>query len=320
MVEIRHIPVLLRETIDGLHLKSGDVVVDGTLGSGGHTLEIFEKVFPGGKVIALDMDALAIERFKKRIEPLDWAKNALDKDDIQLFHNNFSEIDTVLESIGIESVAGVLVDLGFSSDQMDAPARGLSFSQDGPLDMRLNQDNAITAAYIVNEYSEQHITTILKEYGDERFAHSIARAIILKRSSARIETTKALAEIIAGAIPKRHQSTKIHPATKAFQALRIEVNQELESLKKFLPRAVARLHKGGRLAVISFHSGEDRIVKQFFQENARGCICPKEFPICKCHQLPRIKKITTKPLIASADEIRENPRARSAKLRIVEKM
>ena len=213
-----------------------------------------------------------------------------------------------------------MVDLGFSSDQMDTPERGLSFSKDGPLDMRLNQESSLTAQQVVNEYSEEQLVRVLHEYGDERFARNIAQSVVKERAQSVIATTQVLADIVERAIPKRHQSKKIHAATKTFQALRIEVNQEMQSLKLFLPQAIERLKVGGRLAVISFHSGEDTIVKKFFQENARGCICPKEFPICLCHKTPRVKKITSKPLIPSAAEIAENLRSRSAKLRIVEKM
>lgn len=283
-------------------------------------MELFERVFPNGRLIAMDMDALAIERFKKRIEPLDWAKKAMDEGTIQLFHNNFSELSEVLDRLDLDEVAGIMVDLGFSSDQMDMPERGLSFSHDGPLDMRLNKDNPLTAQHVVNEYSEKQLAVILKEYGEERFAHTIARAIIRKREQHVIRTTKALAETIEEAVPKRHQTKNIHPATKTFQAIRIEVNQELESLKTFLPQAIERLASGGRLAVIAFHSGEDRIVKQFFQKNARGCICPKEFPICQCKVVPIVKKVTTKPIVPNDAEIAFNPRSRSAKLRIVEKL
>ncbi|MDD5084267.1 MAG: 16S rRNA (cytosine(1402)-N(4))-methyltransferase RsmH [Candidatus Moranbacteria bacterium] len=320
MVEIRHVPVLLRETVDGLRLGPGDTVVDGTLGSGGHSLELFEKVFPGGRLIAMDMDALAIERFKRRIAPIGWAKQALDEGQIQLFHANFSEIADVLDEAKAEKVSGIMVDLGFSSDQMDAVERGLSFSSDGPLDMRLNQENPLTAQRVIAEYSEERLTQILKEYSEERFARNIAQAIVKERSKISIMTTKALAEIVQRAIPKRYHARNIHPATKAFQALRIEVNEELLNLKTFLPQAIGRLAPGGRLAVISFHSGEDRIVKQFFQENARGCICPKEFPICRCDTRPNIKKVTAKPIVPSDAEVASNPRSRSAKLRIVEKL
>lgn len=320
MVEIRHVPVLLRETVDGLQLHSGDVVVDGTLGSGGHSLELFEKIFPQGRLIAMDMDSQAIERFKERIEPLAWAKQALDEGKIQLFHTNFGEIAAVLNGLGLDTVSGIMVDLGFSSDQMDAAERGLSFSKEGPLDMRLNQDNPLTAEQVVNKYTEEQLIKILKEYSEERFARNIAQAIVRARAQAKIQTTKTLTDIIERAIPKRHQGKKIHPATKTFQALRMEVNQELQSLTMFLPQAVERLASGGRLAVISFHSGEDRIVKQFFQENARGCICPKEFPICQCGVIPKVKKVTTRPIVPSDAEIVSNPRSRSAKLRIVEKV
>ena len=320
MVEIRHVPVLLQETIDGLNLHAGDIVVDGTLGSGGHTLQLFEKVSPNGCVIAMDMDALALARFTKRVQSSVAAKEALDSGHIQLVHSNFGDIANALDGLHIDTVSGIMVDLGFSSDQMDTPERGLSFSKDGPLDMRLNQESSLTAQQVVNEYSEEQLVRVLHEYGDERFARNIAQSVVKERAQSVIATTQVLADIVERAIPKRHQSKKIHAATKTFQALRIEVNQEMQSLKLFLPQAIERLKVGGRLAVISFHSGEDTIVKKFFQENARGCICPKEFPICLCHKTPRVKKITSKPLIPSAAEIAENLRSRSAKLRIVEKM
>jgi 16S rRNA (cytosine1402-N4)-methyltransferase len=320
MVEIRHIPVLLRETVDGLNLHTGDTVVDGTLGSGGHSLELFEKIFPNGRLIAMDMDSMAVERFTQRIESIEWAKQALSEGNIQIFQNNFSEITAVLDKALVDTVAGVMVDLGFSSDQMDMAERGLSFSQDGPLDMRLNRDDSLTAEQVINEYSEDRLIQILREYGEERFARNIARAVVRARTHAPIQTTFALAEIIKKAIPKRHQAKNIHPATKSFQALRIEVNREIENLKMFLPQAIEKLASGGRLAVISFHSGEDRIVKQFFQENARGCICPKEFPICQCGVKPVVRKVTRKPIVPDAFEVAQNPRSRSAKLRIVEKL
>lgn len=320
MVEIRHVPVLLQETIDGLNLHAGDIAVDGTLGSGGHTLRIFEKVLPEGYVIALDMDALALVRFTKRAESVVVAKEALENGHIQLVHSNFGDISNVLDELNRDVVSGIMVDLGFSSDQMDTPERGLSFSKDGPLDMRLNQEASLTAQQVINEYSEEQLMRILYEYGDERFARNIAQSIIKERTQHAITSTQSLAALVERAIPKRHQSKKIHAATKTFQALRIEVNQEMQSLKLFLPQAIERLKVGGRLAVISFHSGEDTIVKKFFQENARGCICPKEFPICLCYKTPRVKKITSKPLVPSATEIAENPRSRSAKLRIVEKL
>jgi 16S rRNA (cytosine1402-N4)-methyltransferase len=222
--------------------------------------------------------------------------------------------------LGVDTVSGVLVDLGFSSDQMDTAERGLSFSQDGPLDMRLNQEQSLTASQIVNTYPEEQLIKIFKEYSEERFAWNIAQAIIKARTQGRIETTKALASIVEQAIPKRYRSTKIHPATKTFQALRMEVNQEIPNVKALLPQAIERLKSGGRCVVIAFHSGEDRIVKQFFQENARGCICPKDFPICRCGKSPVIRKITIKPIVPSENEVKNNPRSRSAKLRIIEKI
>jgi len=320
MVEIRHIPVLLQETIDGLCLKPGDTVVDGTLGSGGHSLKILKKILPEGYLIAMDMDRMAIERFQKRIHKMAWAKQALDEGKIQLFHRNFTEMSAVLDELGVDTVSGILVDLGFSSDQMDTAERGLSFSQDGPLDMRLNQENPLTASQIVNNYPEEQLIKIFKEYSEERFAWNIAQAILKARTQERIETTKALASIVEQAIPKRYRSIKIHPATKTFQALRMEVNQEIPNVKAFLPQSIERLKSGGRCVVIAFHSGEDRIVKQFFQENARGCICPRDFPICRCGKSPVIRKITIKPTMPSENEVKSNPRSRSAKLRIIEKI
>lgn len=320
MVEIRHVPVLMKETLDGLDLHTGDTIVDGTLGSGGHSLEIFERIFPGGRLIAMDMDEAAIERFRKRVEPLDWAKKALENGEIRLFHNNFRDMGEVLENEGIEGVSGIMVDLGFSSDQMDSAERGLAFSKDGPLDMRLDQKASLSAYQVVNEYSETDLVKIFREYGEEKFAGNIAKSIVLARKKNAIGTTTELADIVTGAIPKRYRSGKIHPATKTFQALRMEVNRELESLAAFLPQAIEKLKPGGRLAVISFHSGEDRMVKNFFRENARGCICPKEFPICRCGNTAKIRIVTTRPTVPSEEEIARNPRSRSAKLRIAERL
>lgn len=321
MTEIRHVPVLLNETVQGLRLQSGDIVVDGTLGSGGHSLALLKCILPNGVLIALDTDVKALERFSNRSEYHEAVQKIQEQGVLRMVHANYSTLSSMLEDTEKGFVSGILVDLGFSSDQMDTADRGMSFSQDGLLDMRLDQDSqALTAAHVVNEYSETKLVQVLQEYGEEKYARAIAKAIIRARTYAAIQTTKELAEIIAQAIPKKYSSKlKIHPATKSFQAIRIEVNQELEHLRQFLPQAIDALRKGGRLAVITFHSGEDRIVKSFFQENARGCICPKEFPLCRCYQTPKIKKVTSKPIVPSQEEIAINPRSRSAKLRIIEK-
>lgn len=321
MTEIRHVPVLLDETIDGLDIHSGDVVVDGTLGSGGHSLEILKRVLPDGVVISMDMDGDAIRRFQERLTGIEWAKKALDEGKIKLFQKNFAELESVLDEVGVECISGIMVDLGFSSDQMDIAERGLSFSKEGPLDMRLDREYSdVTAEKIVMEYSGDELERILREYGEERFAKSIAKAIVCEREKYPIRTTKVLASIAEKAIPQRYRSGKIHSATKTFQALRMEVNHELESLRLFLPQAIRRLKSGGRLAVIAFHSGEDRIVKQVFRENARGCICPPAFPICRCDKHPVVQIVTAKPVVPSMSEVNVNPRARSAKLRIIGKL
>lgn len=321
MTDIRHIPVLLEETIDGLGLEPGDTVVDATLGSGGHSLEILKKILPSGILIALDVDPLAIERFKQRIRDVSWAQQAMDDGKVKLFESNYSALRQVLDDAEIDKVDAIVADLGFSSDQMDRAERGMSFLRSGPLDMRLGQtDDKMTAADIVNGYVEADLIRVLKEYGEERFARNIARALVEERSKQRIVTTEQLADIVKRAIPKRFQAERIHPATKTFQALRIEVNRELEHLEAFLPQAVQSLKTGGRLAIISFHSGEDRIVKQILRQYAGGCICPPGFPVCRCDKKPLLKLIAKKPIIPSEEEVKSNPRARSAKLRLAEKI
>lgn len=319
MDEIRHIPVLLEETVDGLGLRSGCTVVDVTLGSGGHSLEILKRILPDGLLIAMDRDALALDRFRTRLQSIDWARQALLEGKIQLFHKNYAEMDQVLTEAGVEGVDGIVADLGFSSDQMDDPARGLSFLQEGPLDMRLDQSEQFTAERIVNSYSEESLTQVLRDYGDEKFAGRIARSIVSARDKQPLVTTLQLAEVVKQAIPAQKRFGKIHPATKTFQAIRIAVNHEPEHLRVFLPQAVSALKSGGRVAIISFHSGEDRIVKQVFRENAGGCICPPDFPVCRCEQKPRVRLVTKKPVAPSAEEIARNPRSRSARLRIAEK-
>jgi 16S rRNA (cytosine1402-N4)-methyltransferase len=356
-----HKPVLLEEVIESLNLKPGMTVVDGTLGAGGHSLAILEKIIPNGKLISIDLDKRAARSFEKKLrENFFIVKRKLtragsapvnikNKNDDQAFIqvikkgnrgskivgywrgavDNYANIKEIVRGSGPareeRSVDAVLLDLGFNSDQIENSKRGFSFLRDGPLDMRYSPEtHKKKAADIVNGYSEEELTRIFREYGEERFARRIAREILLRRSSGgqvgEIKTTKELVEIILSAVPEKYKRAKIHPATKVFQALRVETNQELENLKKFLNQAVEVLASKGILAVISFHSLEDRIVKNFFRDQSRNCICPPNFPKCVCGHRPCLEIITKKPIIASDEEIKENPRARSAKLRIAEKI
>jgi 16S rRNA (cytosine1402-N4)-methyltransferase len=311
-----HKSVLLEESLEYLNLKPGDVVVDATLGGGGHSQEILKKILPEGKLVALDRDASAIENFREKIKSFPEKPKA---ENWLLINENYSRLDEVLGENGISKINGIIADLGISSLQLDDGKRGLSFLKDGPLDMRLDQREIITAQEIVNNYPEKELEKILRDYGNERYSRSIARKITQTRNRKIIESTSDLVEIIRSAVPKKYQFSKIHFATRSFQALRMAVNQELEHLEKFLSQAIEVLDSGGRIAVITFHSGEDRIVKQVFRENARGCICPKEAPICRCQHRPRIKIIARK-IMPSEDEIQLNPRSRSAKMRVAEKL
>lgn len=329
----RHIPVLLEETIDGLYLKKGDVVVDATFGGGGHTREILKRVLParnatqnvaggsGGTVIALDADLSALESFRTRVSGDDFFQQALKKKSLILVHDNYSSLGAVLDQEGFGTVDAILADLGFSSDQIEGSERGFSFLLSGPLDMRLDQGTDLTAGQIVNTFSLEEIERILRDFGEESESRRIARAIIIAREEKPLTTTDELRDIIEKAYPKgKRYKMKIHPATKTFQALRIAVNQEQKHLELFLKQAVERLRSGGRIALITFHSGEDRIVKQFFKEQAKGCVCPPGFPVCRCGNVPKVKILTKKPITPGDEEIKMNPRSRSAKLRIAEKV
>lgn len=309
-----HKTVLLKETVDALNLKPGMVVVDATLGGGGHTGDVLKKIGKTGKLIAFDQDQSALDRFEKKLEV-----GSGEKSEIILFHENFSALKDRLASVGIEHVDAILADLGISSDQLEDAHRGISFQGDSPLDMRMDLSRGITAADIVNTYSEDDLVRILKEFGDEQYARSIARNILRNREEKEFTRTSELVELIERSVPGQYKRKKIHPATKTFQALRIEVNKELESLKIFLNDAIEILKPGGHLAIITFHSGEDAMVKHTLRENARGCICPPEFPVCLCGKKPLVNLITTKPIVPSDEEVSENPRARSAKLRVIEK-
>lgn len=323
-----HKPVLLKEAIELLNLKPGMTVVDATLGGGGHSIEILKRIMPSGNLIAVDQDEEAVKEFQIKLKGL---KLNLKKENVVLANDNFARLKNILERLKIKKVGAVIADLGISSDQLENAKRGFSFMKDGPLDMRMGKslritnlyestNNKLTAKSIVNGYPEKELVRVLREYGEEKYAKIIAREIRKRREIREIRTTKELVEIIGQAIPEKYKHQKINFATKTFQALRIEVNSELENLKKFLSEAVEVLEKSGRLAVISFHSGEDRIVKNFFRENARGCVCPPNFPICRCGKKKTLKIIARKPIAPSEEEIRDNPRARSAKLRIAEKI
>lgn len=301
-----HKSVLLKEAVELLNLKEGDVVVDATLGGGGHSREIL-KIIKNGKLITIDADEKAIKNFETESD-----------DRTILVNDNFANLGKILEELKIEKVDAVLADLGWSSDQLEG--KGMSFIKDEELDMRLDEKQTLSAKKIVNEYSQSDLEGIIRNYGEEKFFKNIAKRIIKYREDKKIGTTAELAEIIKNAVPPKYRYGKINLATKTFQALRIETNKELANLEKFLPQAAESLKPGGRLAVISFHSLEDKIVKNIFRENARGCICPADFPKCVCGKTPRVRIITKKPIMPSAREIAENPRSRSAKMRVIEKI
>jgi len=305
-----HKSVLLKEVIEILNVGENDVVIDATLGGGGHSLEILKKIKKSGRLIAFDADKEAIERFE--------LKNFEIEKKIFLVNENFAKLKDVLSNLKIDKVNAILADLGWSSDQLIG--KGISFQKDERLDMRLNKNQKLTAYAVVNQYPREKLKRVIEKYGEERFAGRIAFSIIKRRTEKKIETTKDLAEIIEKVIGKRYRNQKINSATRTFQALRIEVNEELDNLEIFLRSSIEKLEKEGRLAVISFHSLEDRIVKNIFRENARGCICPKSFPVCICGKEPIVKVVTSKPIIPKIFEIEKNPRARSAKLRVCEKI
>lgn len=320
MKQTTHIPVLLEETREMLHLEKGMTVVDATLGGGGHTAMLLSAVAPG-RVIAIETDSEAIARFGERVATDPVFEQATREGRLIVVKRNYSELKAVCQELGITTVDAILADLGYSSDQIETPDRGLSFREDGPLDMRLSQDTPLTARTVVNTYEEDDIATILREYGGESEARRIAQAIVRERAVKPIETTHALATLVTEAYPKKKRATmKIHPATQTFQALRIAVNSEFAHLETFLADAIECLAPGGRLAVIAFHSGEDIRVKQAYREAEGECICPPNFPVCQCGQVPKARIITKKPIVAGEKEVAENPRARSAKLRVLEKI
>ena len=306
-----HVPVLLHECLDALALRPDGVYVDGTLGRAGHSLEIAKRLTTG-RLIGIDRDETAITAAEERLADY--------MDRVTLVHSNFDRVGEILDELGLDGADGMLFDLGVSSPQLDEAERGFSYMQDAPLDMRMDRGAPLTARDVINDWSYEELRRILYEYGEERYAPVIARHICRAREQASIERTGELVDIIKSAMPPQALREKQHPAKRSFQALRIAVNGELDALPPMLESAVSHLHTGGRLAVISFHSLEDRIIKKSLQDMATGCTCPPNFPVCVCGKKPRIRLVSRKPIVASEAELERNPRSRSAKLRVAEKV
>ena len=311
MSEFHHVSVLLQECLDGLNIRPDGIYVDGTLGGAGHSSRIAERLTTG-RLIGIDRDPVALAAAGERLKP--W------KDRVTLVHSNFCEIKQVLSDLQIPGVDGILLDLGVSSPQLDDGQRGFSYMADAPLDMRMNGEDALTAREVVNTWPQEELKRILYTYGEERYAPQIAAAICRRREEAPIETTLELVDIIRSAMPAAALREKQHPAKRSIQPIRIAVNDELGSVEKVMADAIPLLNPGGRLAVITFHSLEDRIVKNAMAEAAKGCTCPPNFPVCDCGKKPQVKLISRKPIVSGEAELAENPRARSAKLRVCEKL
>ena len=306
-----HRPVLLEECIQGLNIRPDGVYLDGTLGRAGHSREIARRLTTG-RLICVDRDQAALEAARERLG--EWM------DRVTLVHSNFDRVGEILEELGLPGADGMLFDLGVSSPQLDDGSRGFSYMADAPLDMRMDREEGLTAADVVNTWSQEELRRILFQYGEERCAPQIAGAIVRRRADKPIATTLELVEVIKGAMPAKALREKQHPAKRTFQAIRIAVNDELGSVERMLRQAVPALNPGGRLAVITFHSLEDRIVKTGLADFAKGCICPPDFPVCVCGRKPQVRLVNKKPILPSEQEIQENPRARSAKLRVAEKL
>ena len=311
MSDFYHVSVLLEECIDGLNIKPDGIYVDGTLGGAGHSKRIAEKLTTG-RLIGIDRDPVALKAAGERLAPFG--------DRVTLVHSNFCRIAEVLDELGIDGVDGVLLDLGVSSPQLDDGDRGFSYMVDAPLDMRMDSGDVMTAQTIVNTWSYEELRRILFDYGEERYAPQIASAICRRREAKPIETTLELVDVIRSAMPAAALREKQHPAKRSFQAIRIAVNDELGAVRKVMEAAIPKLNPGGRLCIITFHSLEDRIVKNGMNDAAKGCTCPPNFPVCVCGKKPQVKIISRKPIVSGDEELERNPRARSAKLRICEKM
>ena len=303
--------MLLQESIDALAIRKDGTYVDGTAGGGGHSFQIASRL-ENGLLIAIDQDENAIAAASERLSPF--------ADRVRVVRNNFSNLDEVLETCGVEEIDGLLLDLGVSSHQLDEAERGFAYQNDAPLDMRMDRRQSKTARDVVNTYSEEDLKYILYTYGEERFSARIAAKIISAREKKPIETTGELAELIKSAIPAAAREGGHHPAKRSFQAIRIEVNAELDVILPAIESAVKHMRSGGRIAIITFHSLEDRLVKQAFVRLASGCTCPKDLPVCVCGKKPLVKIISRKPILPSKEELEENPRSRSAKLRVAEKI
>lgn len=310
-MEFVHKSIMLEEVIESLAIKPNGIYVDGTLGGAGHSSEIAKRLGPEGRLIGIDQDGEAIAAATKRLEPY--------KDRVTIVRSNYAQMCQVLKELGISKVDGILLDLGVSSYQLDEASRGFTYREDVPLDMRMDQRNPKTAADIVNEYSEMELYRMIRDYGEDRFAKNIAKHIVRAREKKPIETTGELCEIIKAAIPAKMRAGTGHPAKQTFQALRIELNHELDVLTQSIDGMIDRLAPGGRLCIITFHSLEDRIVKTRFRTNENPCICPPGFPVCVCGRISKGKVITRKPIIPSEQEMEENSRSKSAKLRVFEK-
>lgn len=310
-MEFNHVSVLLKETVDGLNLKPGAVIVDGTMGFGGHTREVLRRLDGTGRAICIDQDADAIAAATKRLEPY--------KERVTIVRGNYVDMPLYLDSMGVEQVDGIMLDLGVSSFQLDEASRGFTYRMDGPLDMRMDQRNPVTAADLVNSYSKEELLRVLWDYGEERYARNIVDRIIRERESAPITTTMQLVDIIRASIPAKARNAGGHPAKRTFQALRIEVNHELDVLTDSIDAMIDRLAPGGRLCIITFQSLEDRIVKNQFKKNENPCTCPPEFPVCVCGKKSKGRAVTRKPVLPTEEEIARNKRSKSAKLRIFEK-
>jgi len=306
-----HQSVLLMPAVEALAIRPDGIYLDGTLGGAGHSYEIASRLTTG-RLIGLDRDEVALAAARERLKPF--------SDRVTLVHSNFQALSAVLDDLGIAKVDGMLFDLGVSSPQLDDKERGFSYMADAPLDMRMDRSEGLTAYDVVNTYDQESLKRILYTYGEERYAPKIAAAIVKRRAEKPIETTLELAELIRAAMPPQALREKQHPAKRSFQAIRIAVNDELTAVERMLASAIDRLNPGGRLAVITFHSLEDRLVKSAMQEAAKGCICPKEFPVCVCGRTPKVKILTRHPIVADEAELAENPRARSAKLRVAERI
>ena len=310
-MEFKHRSVLLEETVNGLNIRPDGIYVDGTLGGGGHAYEICRRLGDKGSIVGIDQDEAAIEAAGIRLK--DFGEK------VTIVRSNYCEMKSVLQGLGIDKVDGIVLDLGVSSYQLDTAERGFSYREDAPLDMRMDRRQTMTARDIVNDYSEKDLYRVIRDYGEDRFAKNIAKHIVIEREKRSIETTGQLTEIIRGAIPMKFQKKSGHPAKRTFQAIRIELNRELDALKNSLDDMIDLLNPGGRLCIITFHSLEDRIVKSAFKKNEDPCTCPKDFPVCVCGKVSKGSILTRKPILPGPEEMEENSRSKSAKLRIFER-